>query len=146
MSPVVLGLLCWTLAPFVAAFYFSFTRYSILKPPQWVGLSNYVEALSGKDELFWPNALDDAGYVHRLAVARDAHGEGTGRRLIQWAEEQASARGKRFLRLDTGAHNGDLRAYYEALGFELRSVRVVGSWTVAMFERAVHQQPRVTDG
>lgn len=93
--------------------------------------------LQWRDELFWPGAPDDAGYVHRLAVARAAHGLGIGRALIEWAAEQARARGKRHLRLDTSAANSALRAYYERAGFQVKDERVVGPWTVALFERAL---------
>jgi GNAT superfamily N-acetyltransferase len=93
--------------------------------------------LQWKDELFWPGAPDDAGYVHRLAVTRDAHGRGIGRRIIEWADQQARARGKRFLRLDTGALNEALHRYYGDAGFELKDERVVGRWDVALFERAI---------
>lgn len=51
VSPVVLGLLCWTLIPFLAAFYFSFTRYDLLSPPTWRGLKNYIHLTN--DPLFW---------------------------------------------------------------------------------------------
>src|SRR5918912_373423 len=51
VSPVVLGLLCWTLIPFVAAFYFSFTNYDLLSPPVFRGLRNYGRLLG--DPLFW---------------------------------------------------------------------------------------------
>jgi multiple sugar transport system permease protein len=43
VMPVILGLLIWTLAPMVASFYISFTKYSILKPPEFIGLKNYVD-------------------------------------------------------------------------------------------------------
>jgi multiple sugar transport system permease protein len=51
VSPVVLGLLCWTLTPFVSAFYFSFTRYDLLSTPIVIGLRNYSRLLG--DPLFW---------------------------------------------------------------------------------------------
>jgi multiple sugar transport system permease protein len=51
VSPVVLGLLCWTLIPFVAAFYFSFTNYDLLSAPVFRGLRNYGRLLG--DPLFW---------------------------------------------------------------------------------------------
>lgn len=51
VSPVVLGLLCWTLIPFVAAFYFSFTNYDLLSAPDFRGLRNYGRLLG--DPLFW---------------------------------------------------------------------------------------------
>ena len=91
--------------------------------------------LQWQDELFWPDAPDDAGYVHRLAVASDAHGRGIGRDLLRWAEREALARGKRFLRLDTSAENPSLRRYYEGAGFELKDERMVGRWNVVLYER-----------
>jgi multiple sugar transport system permease protein len=51
VSPVVLGLLCWTLTPFLAAFYFSFTNYDLLSTPVFRGLRNYGRLLG--DPLFW---------------------------------------------------------------------------------------------
>ena len=51
VSPVVLGLLIWTLIPFVTAFYFSFTKYDLLSPPIWHGVKNYQHLLN--DPLFW---------------------------------------------------------------------------------------------
>ena len=91
--------------------------------------------LQWQDELFWPDAPDDAGYVHRLAVASDAHGRGIGRDLLRWAEREALARGKPFLRLDTSAENPSLRRYYEGAGFELKDERMVGRWNVVLYER-----------
>ena len=42
ISPVVLGLVIWTLLPTLASLFLSLTDYRILRPPVWVGLSNYV--------------------------------------------------------------------------------------------------------
>ncbi|MBE7466910.1 MAG: sugar ABC transporter permease [Planctomycetes bacterium] len=48
--PWLLGLLVFTLYPFAASFAYSFTEYSVLRPPEPVGLANYAE-LSG-DPIF----------------------------------------------------------------------------------------------
>jgi GNAT superfamily N-acetyltransferase len=93
--------------------------------------------LQWTDELHWPGAAEDAGYVHRLAVADDAHGRGIGRALIAWSEDEARARGKRFLRLDTTARNAVLRRYYEEEGFELRGEKAMEHWNVVLFERPI---------
>ena len=59
ISPWLVGFLVFTAYPMVASLYYSFTNYKVLAPPQWVGLQNYVYALSGKpfgttgDPLFW---------------------------------------------------------------------------------------------
>ena len=39
--------------------------------------------LQWNDELFWPGAIEAAGYIHRIAVRRDARGLGIG--LIKFA-------------------------------------------------------------
>ena len=52
ISPVVLGLLIWTLLPTVASFFLSFTDYRILRPPEWVGVDNYV-AMFTRDRDFY---------------------------------------------------------------------------------------------
>lgn len=46
ISPWVLGFLALTAYPFLASLYFSFTKYSVLSPPQWVGLQNYIDLFS----------------------------------------------------------------------------------------------------
>jgi GNAT superfamily N-acetyltransferase len=63
----------------------------------------------------WPEAVEDAGYVHRLAV-RD-RGAGLGERLLAWAGQRVAARGRSHLRLDCVATNEELRRYYERLRF-----------------------------
>lgn len=40
-APAIVGLVGLTLYPLAASLYYSFCRYSALKPPQWVGLGNY---------------------------------------------------------------------------------------------------------
>jgi multiple sugar transport system permease protein len=46
IMPVVLGLILFVFGPMVASLYFSFTEYSILKSPEWIGLRNYVDMFS----------------------------------------------------------------------------------------------------
>jgi multiple sugar transport system permease protein len=52
ISPWILGFLVFTAFPFLASIYFSFTRYNIVKPPVWVGLTNY-RTLFTDDPLVW---------------------------------------------------------------------------------------------
>lgn len=49
--PFVLGVLLFKAFPFVMSFALSFTQYDLIDPPEWVGLRNYEEMLSG-DPLF----------------------------------------------------------------------------------------------
>jgi multiple sugar transport system permease protein len=48
--PWIFGFCLFLAYPLFASLYYSFTSYSILKPPQWVGLDNYIEL--SKDEVF----------------------------------------------------------------------------------------------
>jgi multiple sugar transport system permease protein len=52
--PWLLGLLFFHAGPVLASLYLSFTDYDILSAPRWVGLKNYVYAMTG-DALFWPS-------------------------------------------------------------------------------------------
>lgn len=57
--------------------------------------------LHGEDRLFWPDVpLGEAFYVHRLAVARKYARRGFAQAMLQWAEEEARLKGRKFLRLD----------------------------------------------
>ena len=49
--PFVLGVLLFKLFPFVMSFALSFTQYDLIDPPEWIGLRNYQEMLTG-DPLF----------------------------------------------------------------------------------------------
>ncbi len=52
ISPVVLGLVIWTFGPMVAsAFYFSLTDYKLIKPPEFIGLQNFIDLFT-KDRQF----------------------------------------------------------------------------------------------
>jgi multiple sugar transport system permease protein len=62
-SPWIIGFLVFTLGPVLASFYLSFTQYTIASTPQWIGLDNYVRALSGRDTLFWPSVLRTFHYA-----------------------------------------------------------------------------------
>lgn len=39
--PGIIGLLVFTIYPVLASLYYSFCNYSVLKPPQWIGIGNY---------------------------------------------------------------------------------------------------------
>lgn len=52
IMPVVLGLLIFTIGPMIASLYISFTKYPILRSPEWIGLRNYVNMFT-KEPNFW---------------------------------------------------------------------------------------------
>ena len=71
ISPVVLGLLIFTIGPMIASLYFSFTKFPILKSPEWVGLSNYVKMLT-QEKYFWQACKVTVTYAV-TAVAERLH-------------------------------------------------------------------------
>jgi multiple sugar transport system permease protein len=56
ISPWLIGFFVFTAFPFLASLYFSFTRYNIVTPPVWVGLTNY-KMLLWDDPLVWKSLL-----------------------------------------------------------------------------------------
>ncbi|QYR19278.1 sugar ABC transporter permease [Paenibacillus sp. sptzw28] len=62
LTPWFAGLLLLTLGPMLASLYFSFTNYSILAPPTWVGLDNYKTMLT-EDKLFYTSLKVTFTYV-----------------------------------------------------------------------------------
>lgn len=61
IMPWIIGFLVWWLGPMLASLYFSFTRYEIITPPQWIGLQNYARLL--RDDLFWIALANTALYT-----------------------------------------------------------------------------------
>lgn len=92
------------------------------------------------DPEFW--TPDDkpsrALYVHRMVVDRSMAGQNVGRRLLDWAQDLAAARGKQWLRLDAWRTNMPLHAYYRQQGFTgIRVVSLSHRGSGALFQRAV---------
>jgi multiple sugar transport system permease protein len=61
--PWLLGLLIWTVGPFIASLYLSFTEYAPIQKglPTWIGLDNYVEMFTD-DRRFWRVLRFTIGY------------------------------------------------------------------------------------
>lgn len=51
MGPTILGLLFFMVGPMLVAVYISFTEWSLLGSPKWLGLSNFSQLF--RDPLFW---------------------------------------------------------------------------------------------
>ncbi len=49
-SPWIIGFLGFTLIPIVSSFYYSFTRYDLLRPPVFIGLDNYVNLITDDED------------------------------------------------------------------------------------------------
>lgn len=60
-SPLIVGLLAFTLYPVIASLYYSFCNYPMLKPPVWVGLTNYKALF--KDPVFYTSLYNTVYYA-----------------------------------------------------------------------------------
>ena len=61
IAPASLGLLVFLVWPLLTGLYYSFTEYTTLTPPQWVGLDNYSRLLT--DPVFWNSLKVTVWYV-----------------------------------------------------------------------------------
>jgi len=64
--PWLLGLLIFTVGPFVAGFYFSLANYDAISPPRWIGLGNYKTLLMGDPK--FRLALSNTAFYVALSV------------------------------------------------------------------------------
>jgi len=60
--PWFLGYLLLTAGPVLYSLYLSFTQYSVISAPVWIGLDNYIRAFTG-DGLFWKAISNTIYYV-----------------------------------------------------------------------------------
>jgi multiple sugar transport system permease protein len=63
ISPWILGFLVFTATPLFASLYFSFTKYDVIRPAEWIGLDNYTRLFTN-DRLF-PIALKNT-FIYAL--------------------------------------------------------------------------------
>lgn len=54
LTPWILGFILFVAGPLLASIYLSFTKYNVLRPPEFIGLQNFVFAFA-KDDLFLPS-------------------------------------------------------------------------------------------
>jgi len=66
------------------------------------------------------------GWLYYLAVAPASQGRGIGRETVAAAEEWLKARGIWAVNLNIRSENEKVRAFYAALGYEMRDVIVMG--------------------
>ncbi len=91
--------------------------------------------LQWSDELFWPKAPFDAGYVHKLALRSAYLRRGFGLQMLEWAENVSRAAGKEFLRLDCLVENSKIRSYYENLGFVHQGDVDLRGWKASLYQK-----------
>jgi multiple sugar transport system permease protein len=54
MTPALLGFIIFSAGPMLTSLYLSFTKYDVVSPPKWIGISNYLYLLR-RDPAFWPS-------------------------------------------------------------------------------------------
>jgi GNAT superfamily N-acetyltransferase len=91
--------------------------------------------LQWSDPVFWDGASADAGYVHKFTVRRAYAGRKFGEAMLQWAENEASRRGKKYLRLDCLSNNRKIREYYERTGFVHKGDASPLGWRASLYEK-----------
>ena len=62
VSPWIIGFLLFSLFPILAVFFLGCTKYTVLQPPEWIGLSNYAEMFSG-DRLYFKSLFNTLYYI-----------------------------------------------------------------------------------
>ncbi|MDB5083705.1 MAG: transporter permease [Bacilli bacterium] len=62
ISPFIIGFLILTLFPMISTLYLSFTDYSMLGNPGWIGLANYQQMLTADDK-YWHSVSVTFYYV-----------------------------------------------------------------------------------
>ncbi len=61
-SPWIVGLCIFLIYPIAASLYYSFTDYSVLEPPKWIGFRNYTELFT-QDDLFITSVTNTAVFA-----------------------------------------------------------------------------------
>lgn len=62
LTPALLGMAIFFVYPLVASIYYSFTRYDMVSPPEWIGWRNY-EYLFTQDPKVWIATLNTLWFV-----------------------------------------------------------------------------------
>ena len=62
VAPWIVGLVVFLAYPVIYSFYLSFTEYSIIQPPRWIGLQNY-ETMFTVDPFFWTAVKNSAWFA-----------------------------------------------------------------------------------
>ncbi len=115
VSPYLIHLIVFVVGPLLASFYFSFTQYDMLNPPEWSGLDNYTKLIN--EPLFW-KSLKNTIYFAVLFVPLQAF-----LALILAAALNQKLKGLKLFRM---AH----------------FIPVISSWTVILFVADAIFNPR----
>ncbi len=69
IAPWLIGFFAFTLIPMIASLYFSFTEYSVLSSPRWIGLDNFVRMFT-QDARYWNSVRATFTYVFTAVPLR----------------------------------------------------------------------------
>ena len=61
--PVIIGFLVFTVGPLAVSLYLSFTEYTMVGQPNWIGWDNYLSLFKNEDQVFWKSLKVTAYYV-----------------------------------------------------------------------------------
>jgi N-acetylglutamate synthase-like GNAT family acetyltransferase len=93
--------------------------------------------LQWKDEVFWGEQTEKAGYLHSFTIDRKFSGRKIGESVLRTVEEACRERSKKYLRLDCGSDVPALRKYYEGQGFLPVGETVVRGEKLTLYEKAL---------
>lgn len=70
IAPQMIGLAIFTLGPILYAGYLSFTKWNLIKPPEWVGFENYIDQLTDPSilNLLKNTIIITAGYIPLVMI------------------------------------------------------------------------------
>ena len=85
---------------------------------------------------YWERYGDvKALYIQRVAVDRVYAGHGFGKELLNFAEQNARSRNRRFLRLDCDSERHKLCTIYEKFGFKRVGSATIAGFNAFLFEK-----------
>lgn len=98
-------------------------------------------ALEWNEDAWEDDQENNAGYIHRLAIADGYHGQQLSKQIIEWTAEQVTSKKRKYLRLDCNVKNISLCAYYESQGFKQIATKEFPEYdlTSALYQKPVVQ-------
>jgi multiple sugar transport system permease protein len=154
ISPWIIGFLAFTLFPFVASLFLSFTNWSIVGKWTFVGLANYAKLASGVDDRFMISLTNTVYYAVinvpgsqiialALALLLNKKSPGIGLfRTVFYIPAITFGVGTSFLWAQMfSSHGGPINGFLALLGIEgpnwlfdldwsLRAIIIIGLWNV----------------
>lgn len=89
---------------------------------------------------------DEVLVVHLLCVRPSKAGQGIGKAMVQFAEEEGKRRNLRVVRLDTGAQNIPAASLYRKLGFTLAGTSSMAIGGVIPHDGHLFLEKQIADG